>query len=100
MSEWLGLELITLLTLLAVGALAFALIGMLVQEQPVPRIDTWAFDVADPLQTPMLVDVAKVVTALGAFPTTALAALATAIWALIRRRPIDAGALVAGVALS
>jgi membrane protein DedA with SNARE-associated domain/membrane-associated phospholipid phosphatase len=99
-SEWLSLELITLLTLLAAGALAFGVLGILVEEQPVPRIDTWAFDLADPLQTPMLVDVAKVVTALGAFPTVAVAALATAIWALIRRHTVDAVALVVGVALS
>jgi undecaprenyl-diphosphatase len=48
----------------------------------------------------MLVDVAKVVTALGAFPTVAIAAFATAIWALTRRRPIDAAALVVGIALT
>ena len=100
LSSSFGLELITCLTLLAVGALAFGLLGMLIEEQPVPRIDAWAFDVADPLQTPMLVDVAKVVTALGAFPTVALAALATAVWALTRRRPIDAVALIAGVLLT
>jgi membrane protein DedA with SNARE-associated domain/membrane-associated phospholipid phosphatase len=100
LSSWLGLEMITLLTLMAGGALAFGLLGMLVEEHPVPRIDTWAFDLADPLQTPMLVDLAKIVTALGAFPTVAIAALATAIWALMRRRPIDAVALVAGIALT
>ena len=99
-SEWLSLELITLLTLLAVGALAFALIGMLIEEQAVPRIDSWAFDLADPLQTPMLVDVAKVVTALGAFPTTVIVALATAIWAMSHRHRIAAVGLVAGVLLS
>ena len=95
-----GLELVTSLTLLAVGALAFGLLGMLIEEHPVPRIDAWAFDVADPLQTPMLVDVAKVVTALGAFPTVALAALATAIWALARRGRKDAAALIAGLLLT
>jgi membrane protein DedA with SNARE-associated domain/membrane-associated phospholipid phosphatase len=100
LSSWLGLEMITLLTLMAGGALAFGLLGMLVEEHPVPRIDTWAFDLADPLQTPMLDDLAKIVTALGAFPTVAIAALATAIWALMRRRPIDAVALVAGIALT
>jgi undecaprenyl-diphosphatase len=100
LSRWLGLEMITLLTLLAGGALAFALIGMLIDEQPVPRIDTWAFEIADPLQTPMLVDVAKLVTALGAYPTTVLAALATAIWAVSHRHRIAAVGLVAGVLLS
>src|SRR3954453_17096957 len=100
LSEWLALELITALTLLAAGGLAFGVIGELIQEHPLPRIDVWAFDLADPLETPMLVDLAKVVSALGAFATVAVLALATAIWALTRRRPIDAVALVAGVALS
>jgi undecaprenyl-diphosphatase len=48
----------------------------------------------------MLVDVAKVVTVLGAFPTVAAAALATAVWALARRRRLVATALVAGVIVS
>jgi membrane-associated phospholipid phosphatase len=73
---------------------------MLIEEQPVPQIDTWAFDLADPLQTPMLVDVAKVVTVLGAYPTTVIAALATAIWAVSHRHRVAAVGLVAGVLLS
>jgi membrane protein DedA with SNARE-associated domain/membrane-associated phospholipid phosphatase len=96
----LGLELTTMLTLLAVGSFVFLLFGHVILENPLPQIDTWAFDVADPLQTPALVDVAKVITALGAFPAVAAAALVTAIWALTRRRPVDAAALVAGVLLS
>jgi membrane protein DedA with SNARE-associated domain len=100
LSKWLGLEMITLLTLLAVGAVAFGLLGMLVEEHPVPRIDTWAFDVADPLQRPVLVDVAKVVTALGSFPTIAAVALVTVIWALVRGHWIAAVGLVVGVLLT
>jgi membrane protein DedA with SNARE-associated domain len=100
LSDWLSLELITSLTLLAVGALAFGLIGMLIEEQPVPRIDSWAFNVVDPLQTGMLVDVAKIVTALGALTTTVVAALVTAIWAVSHRHRIAAVGLVAGVMLS
>ena len=100
LSEWLSLELITLLTLLAAGAVAFGLVGMLIEEQPVPSVDTWAFDLADPLQTPVLVHVAKVVTALGAFPTTVIAALVTAIWAMIRRHGIASTGLVTGVLTS
>jgi undecaprenyl-diphosphatase len=100
LSKWLSLEMITLLTLLAGGAVAFGLLGMLVEEHPVPRIDTWAFDLADPLQTPTLVDVAKIVTALGAFPTIAVVALVTMIWALIHGHRIAAVGLVAGVILT
>jgi len=47
-----------------------------------------------------LVSVAKVVTYLGSLTVIIPVALATAIWALMRRRWIDAAALVAGVALS
>ena len=93
----LGLELTTTLTLLAVGTLSFVLLGDLILANPSPRIDSWAFDVADRLQTSMLVDVAKVVTALGSFPAIAVAAAATAVWAIVRNRPIDAVALAAGV---
>jgi membrane-associated phospholipid phosphatase len=96
----LGLELTTALTALSVGALAFGLLGELIREHPVPRIDVWAFDIADRLQMQMLVDLAKVVTELGSFPVTAALAFATAVWAIVLRRPIDAAALVAGVLLS
>jgi undecaprenyl-diphosphatase len=97
MSGPLGLELTTTLTLLAVGALSFVLLGDLILEHPMPQIDTWAFDIAERLRTSMLVDVAKVVTALGSFPVIAAAAAATAIWSLVRHRPIDTVALAVGV---
>jgi undecaprenyl-diphosphatase len=100
LSTWLGLEMITLLTLLVGGAVAFGLLGMLIEEHPVPRIDTWAFDVAEPLQSEALLDLATVVTALGAFGTIAVVALATAIWAVVRGHRIAAVGLVAGVILT
>jgi membrane-associated phospholipid phosphatase len=59
-----------------------------------------AADVADRLGTGALVDVAKVVTYLGSLPVVVAVALATALWAAIRRRWIDVAVLVAGVALS
>jgi undecaprenyl-diphosphatase len=96
----LGPELTISLTLLGVGALAFGLLGELIEQHPVPRIDAWALGLADGLRTPVLVDLAKIVTMIGTFPATAIAALATATFALDRRRPIDAGALAAGVLLS
>jgi membrane protein DedA with SNARE-associated domain/membrane-associated phospholipid phosphatase len=96
----LGLELTTMLCLLAVGSFCFVLIGHLILGDPVPQIDRWAFDVTDPLHTAALDDVAKALTTLGAFPVVAAAALATAIWALVRRRPVDAAALVLGVLIA
>jgi membrane protein DedA with SNARE-associated domain/membrane-associated phospholipid phosphatase len=96
----LGLELTTLVALIAVGGFSFFFLGHLVTENPVLRIDTAAADVAERLHTQMLVDVAKVVTELGSLPFVAAAALVTAMWAVASRRPIDAVTLVCGVPLS
>jgi undecaprenyl-diphosphatase len=95
-----GMELTALLALLAVGAFSFVLLGQVVREDPLPTIDTWAFDVADRLRNDMLVDLAKVLTEIGSYPVVLVAALVTAGWALWRRRPADAGALVVGVLLT
>ena len=46
-----------------------------------------------------LVEIAKVVTELGSLPVVAALTLATAVWALTRRRWIDAAALVVGLGL-
>jgi membrane-associated phospholipid phosphatase len=96
----LGLELAALLALLVTGAFVFLLVGHVILESPLPTIDQWAFDVADRLRMDWLVDVAKVLTWLGSFPVVAVAALATAGWALWRRRVVDAIGLVAGLALT
>jgi membrane protein DedA with SNARE-associated domain/membrane-associated phospholipid phosphatase len=96
----LGLELTTLLALLAVGGFSFFFLGHLVGEMTEPRIDRVAADVSEELTTQALVDVAKVVTALGSFPFVVAIGLATAAWALTRRRWIEAVALVLGVGLS
>jgi membrane protein DedA with SNARE-associated domain/membrane-associated phospholipid phosphatase len=96
----LGLELTTLLALLAVGAFTFFFIGDVAVDTRTPGIDRMAADLADPLETGAAVDVAKVLTYLGSLPVIVAAALATAIWAAIRRRWIDIAVLVAGVSLS
>jgi membrane protein DedA with SNARE-associated domain/membrane-associated phospholipid phosphatase len=96
----LGLELTTLVALLAVGGYTFFFLGHVITEEVLPGIDTGAADVADELRSQTLVDVAKVVTELGSLPVVAAVALLTAAWALASRRPIDAAALVCGVALS
>jgi membrane protein DedA with SNARE-associated domain/membrane-associated phospholipid phosphatase len=96
----LGLELAALLALLATGTFVFLLVGHVILESPLPAIDQWAFDVVDRLRMDMLDDLAKVLTWLGAFPVVAAAALATAGWALWRRRVVDAVGLLAGLALT
>jgi membrane protein DedA with SNARE-associated domain/membrane-associated phospholipid phosphatase len=96
----LGLEFTTMLALLAVGGFTFFFLGYLILEDAVPRLDSTAADVADRLYSTTLVDVAKVVTELGALAVAAAIALATAIWATIRGRGIEAALLVFGVPLS
>jgi undecaprenyl-diphosphatase len=65
-----------------------------------PRIDRWAEDVTRHVRMDWLVEVAKVVTQLGSLPVAAAAVVLTAGWALMRRRYVEAGALVLGLALS
>jgi membrane protein DedA with SNARE-associated domain/membrane-associated phospholipid phosphatase len=96
----LGLELTTLLALGVVGAYAFFFIGGIASQPGVPRIDELAADVARELTIDPLIEVAKVVTEIGSFPFVATVALATVAWTMLRRRWIDAAALITGVALS
>lgn len=96
----LGLEVTTLLALAAVGSFAFALIGSEVTAGGLSTVDRWAFDVADELHSEPLEDVAVGVTALGAFAVTGPAVALTALWAIWRRRALDAGMLVAAYAVT
>jgi undecaprenyl-diphosphatase len=96
----LGLELTTLLALLAVGAFTFFFVGDIAIERGTPHIDRLASDVADSLDMQVLVDVAKVVTYLGSLTVIVPLGLAVVVWALAKRRWIDAATVVAGVALS
>jgi undecaprenyl-diphosphatase len=96
----LGLELTTLLALFAVGAFTFFLLGEVASSPGTPRIDELAADVAERITSDWLVEVAKVVTRLGALPVAGGAVLVTAIWSAFRRRWGDAAMLVAGFALT
>jgi membrane protein DedA with SNARE-associated domain/membrane-associated phospholipid phosphatase len=96
----LGLELTTLIALAAVGVFTFFLLGRVISEPGEPRMDRLAFDVADSLRMEPLTEVMKVATELGSFAFAAATVVVTALWALRRRRWIDAAALVAGMALS
>jgi membrane protein DedA with SNARE-associated domain/membrane-associated phospholipid phosphatase len=95
-----GLELTTLLALLAVGAYSFFFIGGIASQRGVPRTDELAADTALELAVDPAIEIAKVVTDLGSFPVVALAGLATVAWTLLRRRWIEAAVIAAGVALS
>jgi undecaprenyl-diphosphatase len=96
----LGLELTTLLALFAVGSFSFFLLGQMEREPGEPRIDELAADVAGDLRFEPLTSIVKVLTDVGSSPVVGTVVLITAIWALTRRRRIDAAALIAGAALS
>jgi undecaprenyl-diphosphatase len=93
----LGLELTTLLALFAVATLNFFLLGDAILQPREPRVDRWAEDVASRLNTDALVQVAKVLTDLGTLAAALVAVALTAGWAVMRRRYIEAAALVSGL---
>jgi undecaprenyl-diphosphatase len=96
----LGLELTTMLALLAVGGFVFYLIGDTIPEGGLAGIDARAAQLARDLRSDVLVSVAKVLTGLGSLPVVAALALLTAIGVARHGRRTDAIALVAGLGLS
>jgi membrane protein DedA with SNARE-associated domain/membrane-associated phospholipid phosphatase len=92
----LGLELTTLLMLALLGGFNFLMLGDAILNHPEPRIDRWAANIAERLRSEPLLDVARVVTELGSSPVTASLTLATAVFAVVKRRALDAVALVTG----
>jgi membrane protein DedA with SNARE-associated domain/membrane-associated phospholipid phosphatase len=96
----LGLELTTMLALLAVGAYVFYLIGDSYGHGGLRAADDAAASLAASLRSAALVEVAKVVTALGSLPVAGALVLFTAAFAAWRRRPIDAITLLAGLGLT
>jgi membrane protein DedA with SNARE-associated domain/membrane-associated phospholipid phosphatase len=97
----LGLELTSLLAVLAVGLFVLIAYWSIVSGDPGPTPgDRTAQDVADSLQVGWLTAVAKAITTLGAsyvaFPLAALAAIALA----VTRRPAELVVLVVGMVLT
>jgi undecaprenyl-diphosphatase len=96
----LGLEFTTLLAIAGVGIFVFVTFLTQLAGDPGPtRLDSEWLDLADRLRNDMLVDVAKMVTALGAFPTVATLVVATAVLLIVRGRYAEALVLVLGLAL-
>ena len=97
----LGLELTTLLAVLAIGSFALVAYAMTVHGDPGPTPgDTVAFDVADNLATGWLTDLAKIVTALGSSAVTVpLAAIGAAALAM-RRHWVEAAVLVGALVVA
>jgi membrane protein DedA with SNARE-associated domain/membrane-associated phospholipid phosphatase len=94
----LGLELTTLLAVGGVGVFVFVVyIAELDRSLSPTPFDTELLDLADQLRTAMLVDVAKVVTHLGAFPVVAGLVAAASVLLGVRRRYAEVIVLVAGL---
>jgi membrane protein DedA with SNARE-associated domain/membrane-associated phospholipid phosphatase len=96
----LGLELTTLLAVVSVGSFAF--VGYLIVLQGVVTTpgDLRAFDIADGLRSGALVDVAKVVTWLGAPVVTWTLTLLVSLLLGLRGRWLEAIVLVVGLSLT
>jgi membrane protein DedA with SNARE-associated domain/membrane-associated phospholipid phosphatase len=96
----LGLDMTTLLAVGGVGSFVFVAYLSELDRDPGPTpYDTDLLDLADRIRNDMLVDVAKMVTALGAFPTVAALVVATAVLLVVRKRYAEALVLVVGLAL-
>ncbi|HEX2415760.1 MAG TPA: VTT domain-containing protein [Thermoleophilaceae bacterium] len=96
----LGLELTTALAVAGVGLFVFFLYVFELSGDlnPTP-LDTELLDLADRLYNDVAVDVAKVVTELGALPTVAILVLGTSVLLATRRRWPEIVVLVGGLAL-
>ena len=96
----LGLELTTLMAISGVGIFVFvAYLNELAHDPRPTPLDTELIDLADDIRMDIVVDVAKVVTALGAFPTVAALVVATSVLLVARKRYAEALVLVVGLAL-
>ena len=96
----LGLELTTLLAIGSVGAYTFVVHLVKLEQGRVPIGDADSLTVARELRTEPLVEVAKLVTHLGALPVAALLVVVTSGVLLYRREVLEAIVLVAGLALT
>jgi membrane protein DedA with SNARE-associated domain/membrane-associated phospholipid phosphatase len=96
----LGLELTTLVAIAGVGFYVFGAYSVTLAGDPGPSpFDLDLLRLADDLRAGWAVDIAKVVTSLGAFPTVAAVVVATAVLLGARRQPVALAALLAGLVI-
>jgi undecaprenyl-diphosphatase len=96
----LGLEFTTILAILAVAVYVLAAYTSTIDGNPAPTPgDLTALDVADSLQTAWLVEVAKVITALGSSPVILPIVVISALILAWSRRWVEAAVLVVAVAI-
>ncbi len=97
----LGLELTTLLALLAVGGFTYLLLAGAVEDgRAFLPGDGRAFSVARALDFRPAEQALTVLTDLGSLPVAGLLTLATAAWSAVRRRALEGAALVVGLSLT
>lgn len=97
----LGLELTTLLAVLAVGSFAFGAYAIeLLEGTTVTPGDQRAFVIADDLRAAWLTDVAKIVTELGSFAVVAPVVAVCALALVVRRRYGEGIVLALGLPLT
>jgi membrane protein DedA with SNARE-associated domain/membrane-associated phospholipid phosphatase len=96
----LGLELTSAVAVAGVGIFVYVLYLVVLADglSPTP-LDTELLDLADRLNSEMGVDIAKVISALGALPTVATLAAVMAIVLAVRRRVAELIVLLAGLVL-
>ncbi len=93
----LGLELTTAAAVAGVGAYVVTLYTMVITGgRAITPADRELLELADDLRMDAVVDVAKVVTDLGAFPTVAALVFATCVALAVRRRFVELLALLIG----
>jgi membrane-associated phospholipid phosphatase len=96
----LGLELTTLMAIGGVGLFVFVVYVTELDRTLAPTpLDNDLLELGDRLRTDMLVDLAKVVTHLGAFPLAAALVTATSVLLAVRRRYAEIVVLVVGLVL-
>ncbi len=97
----LGLELSTAVAVAGVGIFVYVLYIVELSGDPGPTpLDTELLDLADKLYNAALVDVAQVVSALGALPTVLALVLATSVLLAVRQRWAELVVLVTGSVLT
>jgi membrane protein DedA with SNARE-associated domain/membrane-associated phospholipid phosphatase len=96
----LGLELSTAVAVAGVGIFVFVLyiVELSIDLGPTP-LDTELLDLADTLYNAALVDVAKVVSALGALPAVLALVAVTSVLLVVRRRWTELVVLISGTGL-
>jgi membrane protein DedA with SNARE-associated domain/membrane-associated phospholipid phosphatase len=96
----LGLAFTTLVAVALVGGFTFGAMLTAVDHGDRLQSDRTAFDVVDDLRTSALTSAAKIVTALGTTPATALVVLAALVFLASRRRWLEFIPLAAGTLLT